>query len=45
MTGICEVLDSGDVSRPYSAALAVQAAKLADVRLALVAGPAADRAH
>jgi glutamate--cysteine ligase len=33
MTGICEVLDRGDASRPYSQALAVQAAKLADVRL------------
>jgi glutamate--cysteine ligase len=33
MTGICEVLDRGDATRPYSQALAVQAAKLADVRL------------
>lgn len=33
MTGICEVLDQGDSSRPYSQALAVQAAKLADVSL------------
>jgi glutamate--cysteine ligase len=33
MTGICEVLDRGDVSRPYSQALAVQAAKLANVAL------------
>ncbi|HVO45199.1 MAG TPA: glutamate--cysteine ligase [Steroidobacteraceae bacterium] len=33
MTGICEVLDRGDSTRPYSQALAVQAAKLADVSL------------
>jgi len=33
MTGICEVLDRGDPARPYSAALAAQAAKLEDVRL------------
>ena len=33
MTGICEVLDRGDALRPYSQALAVQAAKLADVAL------------
>jgi glutamate--cysteine ligase len=33
MTGICEVLDRGDTSRPYSQALAVQSAKLADVQL------------
>jgi glutamate--cysteine ligase len=33
MTGICEVLDRGDASRPYTQALAVQAAKLADVQL------------
>jgi glutamate--cysteine ligase len=33
MTGICEVLDRGDPSRPYSQALAVQAAKLANVAL------------
>src|SRR5246127_5676568 len=33
MTGICEVLDRGDESRPYSQALAVQAAKLANVAL------------
>jgi glutamate--cysteine ligase len=33
MTGICEVLDRGDKSRPYTQALAVQAAKLADVAL------------
>src|SRR5581483_9135072 len=33
MTGICEVLDQGDPSRPYSQALAVQAAKLEDVTL------------
>ena len=33
MTGICEVLDRGDKSRPYSQALAVQAAKVANVAL------------
>ena len=33
MTGICEVLDRGDTSRPYSQALAVQAAKLTNVEL------------
>jgi glutamate--cysteine ligase len=33
MTGICEVLDRGDASRPYSQALAVQAAKVANVAL------------
>ncbi|HVS75646.1 MAG TPA: hypothetical protein VHE11_01850, partial [Steroidobacteraceae bacterium] len=33
LSGICEILDRGDVSRPYSAALADQAAKLDDVRL------------
>jgi glutamate--cysteine ligase len=33
MTGICEVLDRGDESRPYSQALAVQAAKVANVAL------------
>src|SRR5215470_6155383 len=33
MTGICEVLDQGDKSRPYTQALAVQAAKLANVEL------------
>ena len=33
MTGICEVLDRGDTTRPYSQALAVQAAKLANVAL------------
>ena len=31
MTGICEVLDHGDPLRPYTTALAVQAAKLDDV--------------
>jgi glutamate--cysteine ligase len=30
MQGICELLDSGDSSRPYSAALAFQRAKLVD---------------
>ncbi|HEU4515685.1 MAG TPA: glutamate--cysteine ligase [Steroidobacteraceae bacterium] len=30
MQGICELLDSGDASKPYSAALAFQRAKLAD---------------
>jgi glutamate--cysteine ligase len=33
MAGICEVLDQGDKSRPYSQALAVQAAKIANVAL------------
>jgi glutamate--cysteine ligase len=33
MTGICEVLDYGDPLRPYTTALAVQAAKLDDVAL------------
>ena len=31
MTGPCEILDRGDPARPYSQALAVQAAKIADV--------------
>jgi glutamate--cysteine ligase len=30
MEGICELLDAGDASRPYAAALAFQRAKLAD---------------
>jgi glutamate--cysteine ligase len=33
LTGICEILDRGDAARPYSQALAVQAAKVADVAL------------
>jgi len=33
MTGICEILDRGDASRPYSQALATQAAKVEDVAL------------
>ncbi len=33
MTGICEVLDHGDPLRPYTNALAVQAAKLDNVAL------------
>jgi glutamate--cysteine ligase len=33
MTGICELLDHGDPARPYSQALALQAAKLRDVAL------------
>jgi len=33
MQGICELLDQADVTRPYTAALAVQAAKLDDVAL------------
>ncbi|MBV8784397.1 MAG: glutamate--cysteine ligase [Gammaproteobacteria bacterium] len=33
MTGICEILDRGDPARPYAAALATQAAKVADVSL------------
>jgi glutamate--cysteine ligase len=31
MTGICEILDRGDPTRPYSQALAIQAAKVEDV--------------
>ncbi len=31
MAGICEILDGSDASRPYSQALATQAAKVADV--------------
>ena len=33
MVGICEILDRGDPARPYTTALAMQAEKLADVRL------------
>jgi glutamate--cysteine ligase len=33
LAGICEILDRGDPSRPYSSALADQAAKVDDVRL------------
>src|SRR5882724_8280340 len=33
MTGICEILDRGDATRPYSQALAVQSAKLDNVAL------------
>jgi glutamate--cysteine ligase len=33
LTGVCEILDRGDPARPYSQALAVQAAKVADVAL------------
>jgi glutamate--cysteine ligase len=33
MVGICEILDRGDATRPYSHALETQAAKLADVAL------------
>jgi glutamate--cysteine ligase len=33
MQGICELLDEGDPTRPYAAALAVQAAKLEDLAL------------
>jgi glutamate--cysteine ligase len=33
MTGICEVLDRGDPTRPYSQALAVQTAKISDTAL------------
>jgi glutamate--cysteine ligase len=33
LTGICEVLDRGDPTRPYSQALATQAAKIEDVAL------------
>ncbi len=31
MVGICEILDLGDPTRPYSQALAIQAAKVQDV--------------
>jgi glutamate--cysteine ligase len=31
MTGICEILDGDDATRPYTAALAIQRAKLTDV--------------
>ena len=31
MVGICEILDRGDATRPYSQALATQAAKVQDV--------------
>jgi glutamate--cysteine ligase len=31
MTGICEILDRGDPTRPYSQALAIQATKVEDV--------------
>jgi glutamate--cysteine ligase len=33
LTGICEILDRGDASRPYSAALAAQRAKVEDAHL------------
>ena len=33
LTGLCEILDRGDASRPYSAALAAQRAKVEDVGL------------
>ena len=33
MQGLCELLDEGDPAKPYSAALATQAAKLDDVAL------------
>lgn len=33
MAGLCEMLDAGDPLRPYTHALGVQAAKLADVAL------------
>jgi glutamate--cysteine ligase len=33
MQGLCEILDNGDPSRPYTAALSAQAAKLEDVAL------------
>jgi glutamate--cysteine ligase len=33
MTGICDVLDRGDSERPYSQALATQAAKIEDASL------------
>jgi glutamate--cysteine ligase len=33
MAGLCEILDRGDAARPYTQALATQAAKVADVAL------------
>ncbi|HVH84365.1 MAG TPA: glutamate--cysteine ligase, partial [Steroidobacteraceae bacterium] len=33
MSGICEILDRGDAARPYTQALAMQAAKVADASL------------
>jgi len=33
MQGICELLDEGDATKPYSSALAVQAAKIKEVEL------------
>jgi glutamate--cysteine ligase len=33
LTGVCEILDRGDAARPYGQALAVQAAKVAEVAL------------
>ena len=33
MAGLCEILDRGDVARPYSQALAAQVAKVDDVAL------------
>jgi len=33
MQGICELLDEGDATKPYAAALAVQAAKIKEVEL------------
>jgi glutamate--cysteine ligase len=33
MSGLCEILDRGDTARPYTHALAAQAAKVADVAL------------
>jgi glutamate--cysteine ligase len=33
MAGICEILDRGDTARPYTEALAIQAAKIADPAL------------
>ena len=33
MSGLCEILDRGDAARPYTQALAAQAAKVADVAL------------
>ena len=40
MQGICELLDAGEASKPYSAALAFQRAKLADFDRAAVGAPA-----
>ena len=40
MQGICELLDAGEASKPYSAALAFQRAKLADFARTALGAPA-----